>query len=50
MNPMTGSLSINDCPDDIAPNHTLEPTAANALHLPAVPSSLRSPAAARRER
>jgi hypothetical protein len=32
------------------PNHALEPTAASALRLLAVPSSLRSAAAAQRER
>lgn len=32
------------------PNHALEPTAASALRLLAVPSSLRSSAAAQRER
>lgn len=47
MNAMTGCLSINDRPDDIAPDHSLESTAANALRPPAVPSSLRSPASQR---
>jgi hypothetical protein len=50
MNAITGWLSINDCPGDIAPNHTLEPTAANALRALAVPLSLRSSAAAWRDR
>jgi hypothetical protein len=35
---------------DMTPNHALEPTAASALRLLAVPSSLRSSAAAQRER
>ena len=34
----------------MTPNHALEPTAASALRLLAVPSSLRSSAAAQRER
>jgi hypothetical protein len=47
---MTECLSNNDCPDAIAPNRALEPPAANALRLLAVPSSLRSSAAGQRER
>ena len=50
MNAMTDCLSNNDCPNAIVPNHVPEPTAANALRLLAVPSSLRSSAAAQRER
>jgi len=34
----------------VLPNHALEPTAASGLRRPAVPSSLRSSAAAQRER
>jgi len=34
----------------VLPNHALEPPAASGLRRPAVPSSLRSSAAAQRER
>lgn len=49
MNAMTYCLSNNDCLDATAPNHALEPTAASALRLLAVPSSLRSSVAAQRD-